>query len=62
MLMRMIPRSTALQIDLFLPQSDKDDPPQEISPRTIALLARLLREHAERSPRVTAGKAEVVNE
>jgi hypothetical protein len=58
----MIPRSTTLQINLFLSQSDKNNPPQEISPRTIALLARLLREHAERSPRVTSGKAEVVNE
>jgi hypothetical protein len=62
MLMRMIPRSTAMQIDLFPSELDEDNPPQEISPRTIALLARLLREHAERSPRVTAGRMEVVNE
>ena len=60
--MRMIPRSRALQINLFLSQSDKDNPPQEISPRTIALLARLLREHAERSLRVEACTTEVVNE
>jgi hypothetical protein len=62
MLMRMIPRSTPVQADLFSSESHEDNLPQEISPRTIALLARLLREHAERSLRVEAGKAEVVNE
>lgn len=60
--MRTIPRSTAVQIGLFLSEPDEEYPPPEISPKTITLLARLLREHAERSLRVEAGKAEVVNE
>ena len=60
--MRMIPRWTPVQVELFLSEPHENNPPQEISSRTIALLARLLREHVERSPRVEAGKAEVVNE
>jgi hypothetical protein len=58
----MIPRSTPVLVDLFSSESHEDNPPQEISPRAIALLARLLREHAERSLRVEACTAEVVNE